>query len=153
MRSNDTQRHLVLYADDDPDDQEMLVDALCNYSNEVDIELFSNGLEITQFLRDMDLEKRLPCVIVLDINMPAMTGREVLHLIRSMERLNGVPVVLYTTSNQPADQLYAQQHKAGFITKPLDLSQMNEVVKKIAAYCRQSQLSEWSIDSMLVQPV
>ena len=69
--------------------------------------------------------------------MPVMNGKEALVKIRQMERFEGIPVVLFTTSSQPQDRTFAESYNAGFMTKPLDLKQMEHVTDQFINHCAE----------------
>jgi CheY-like chemotaxis protein len=74
----------------------------------------------------------LPDLILLDINLPKIDGKEVLQYIKSAASLKKIPVVMLTTSSSQIDVLDAYAHHANcFITKPVDLNKFFEVVKMI----------------------
>jgi CheY-like chemotaxis protein len=75
---------------------------------------------------------RLPDLILLDLNLPRMSGREVLTQIKSDERLKSIPVVVLTTSEDERDIARAySQHANCYITKPVDLEQFLRVIQSI----------------------
>ena len=74
----------------------------------------------------------LPDIILLDINLPKMNGKEVLNYIKNDETLKCIPVVMLTTSSSERDILDAYtEHANCYITKPVDFSKFIEVVKSI----------------------
>ena len=81
-----------------------------------------NGEDAMQYLNDADNE--LPCVILLDINMPKMNGLEFLQLLNRRSFLNHIPVVMLTSSKeqQDVDRCFIQG-VAGYILKPVDYQQ------------------------------
>lgn|SRR5688572_16107316 len=126
-------RHLVVYADDDPDDLELVEEAFSPYKSHVELTTFRNGESALQFFqRNADVT---PCLIILDINMPGISGKDVLKKIRQMDKLQQVPAVLFTTSNSVRDMEFAMHYNAGFITKPLDINQMEVIAEKFIDHC------------------
>jgi two-component system, chemotaxis family, response regulator Rcp1 len=74
----------------------------------------------------------LPDLILLDINLPKVDGKEVLQYIKGNHALKKIPVVMLTTSSSELDIVDAYNHHANcFITKPVDLNKFFEVVKMI----------------------
>lgn len=125
----------ILYADDDTDDIEFVKDALQGYEHNVEIITFFNGKEAIEFLHSLSPEQSTPCLIILDINMPFLSGRETLKKLREHERFIDVPVILFSTSSATEDKEFAANHNAGFITKPIDCSQMESIAKTFLQHC------------------
>lgn len=95
--------------------------------------MFNDGLEILNRLKSSsDLH---PNLIVLDINMPQLDGKDVLRILREIPTYATIPVVLLTTSSSPVDKYFAQRYNAGFITKPMDEVEMDRITKELLEFC------------------
>jgi CheY-like chemotaxis protein len=127
--------NVVLYADDDEDDLMLVTDAFARYTQNVEVVTALDGLEALSYLRNLSPFDPLPCLIILDINMPQLNGKQVLKDIKSMGRFRDIPVVLFSTSSHPADKKFAEEYNAGFITKPLDLKQMRAITEQFVEFC------------------
>src|SRR3954462_11439886 len=121
MTNSTTRKNIVLYADDDLDDLEIVQEAFRQYSRNVEVVTVRDGLQALSFLEDLSSYDPTPCLIILDINMPILNGKETLQKLRTMKRFESIPVVMFTTSSMPLDKSFAKQYKAGFITKPIDV--------------------------------
>jgi CheY-like chemotaxis protein len=131
-----TSKNVVLYADDDTDDLELVAEAFSKYRDNVDLVTVTDGLQALTYLNKVTIEKEpLPCLIILDINMPRLTGRETLKRLREMDKFEQVPVILFSTSSQPYDKEFAESYGAGFITKPLDYRQMDRIADQFIQHC------------------
>jgi CheY-like chemotaxis protein len=97
-----------------------------------------NGFEALEQLNKLKAEKHLPCLVVLDINMPGMNGREALIRIRQSEDFKTLPVVLFTTSSSELDKAFAKKWGAEFITKPLIFSELEDLTKRFISLCSSS---------------
>ncbi len=128
-------KNIVLYADDDPDDLELVQDAFFRYAQNVEVVTAVDGSHALSFLRDLGEDDPTPCLIILDINMPGLNGKETLRHLRTMNRYESVPVVLFTTSSMPSDRSYAERYNAGFVTKPLDIAQMEVITELFIDHC------------------
>ena len=120
--------HILLVEDNEGDiilTREALKDA--NIRNEVSV-----AMDGEQALRMLHDATELPDLILLDINLPRLSGLEVLISIKSDERLKDIPVIMLTTSSAEKDILTSYAHHANrFITKPVDLPRFLEVIKTI----------------------
>ena len=100
-----------------------------------------NGEEALEYLREPDAE--LPCVILLDLNMPRMNGIEFLNVIKQDDRLKRIPVIVLTTSNEECDVVESfRLCVAGYIVKPVDYKKFVEAIRTIDLYWTLSELPE-----------
>ena len=130
-------KNLILYADDDMDDIRVVKDAFRDYNHAVRLVTFTNGSELLQFCQNLSPFEPLPCLIILDINMPGMDGKQTLKKIRNIDHLAEVPVVLFTTSSLPSEAAFARAYDAGFINKPLDIQQMQWIIDQFIDHCSE----------------
>ena len=97
-----------------------------------------NGEEALAFLKNPEHEK--PCIILLDLNMPKMSGIELLKIIKSDENLKIIPVIVLTTSKEEQDKVETfNLGIAGYIVKPVDYQQFVEAVRMINLYWTLSE--------------
>lgn len=132
-----TSNNIVIYADDDPDDIELVEDAFKQFANDVEVITFRDGSQALSYLRNLSEEDPVPCLVILDINMPVLNGKETLARMRQVEKYKEVPVVLFTTSSMPLDKSFAREHGAGFVTKPLGYEQMETITKEFINHCSE----------------
>ena len=131
------QKNIVLYADDDPDDLMLVKDAFSKYSQNIEVITASDGAEALSYLKNLSSFDTAPCLIILDINMPRLNGKEALKDIRSMKRFEDIPVVLFTTSSQLTDKTFASNYNAAFLKKPIDISQMEIITDQFIQHCAE----------------
>ncbi|NLU79688.1 response regulator [Micromonospora sp. HNM0581] len=124
----------ILVVDDDPGDVLMIEEALATSNVEKVIDVVSDGREAMEFLRreGRHRDAQRPDMILLDLNMPRMDGRQVLGEVKNDEDLRTIPIVVLTTSNADTDIIgsYTLQANA-YVTKPIDLDDFNDVVHRI----------------------
>ncbi len=137
MTDHNTQPKTILYADDDLDDLQLVAEAFSAYSPDVKLLTAKDGVEALSCLLDLKEAESLPCLIILDINMPRMSGKEVLVKLRQTPGFTDIPVILFTTSSMPLDVDFSQKYKAGFLTKPVDIRQMDEIAAKFIESCSE----------------
>ncbi len=135
MKKSLNAKSIILYADDDIDDLQLVQDAFAQYNDHVEVVTATDGVKALSYIESISAYDPAPCLIILDINMPRMNGKEVLMNIREMDRFKDIPVILFTTSSQPQDKAFAAQNKAGFITKPLDIRQMEIITDQFINHC------------------
>jgi len=135
---NESKTVTVLLVEDDPADQKLVKIALANQGKNCEIYVAGTGEEALNYLRqgnDGKLQKPLPNVILLDLNMPGMGGKEFLREIKSDNELCAIPVVILTTSDLETDieQCYKLQG-SGYVQKPTSPMEFQQVVEKFAKY-------------------
>ena len=137
MTKSITPKNIVIYADDDQDDLDLVQEAFTQYSKNVEVVPFKDGTSALSYLQRLSPVDPTPCLIILDINMPVLNGKEALVRLRQMDRFTEVPVVLFTTSSQPLDKSFAERYNAGFVTKPLDVRQMEVITDQFIDHCAE----------------
>ena len=148
---------VVLLVDDDPGDLLIITDALEATGKSRAIHVARDGQEALDFLRREGEHSAAPRpdMILLDLNMPRMDGREALAVIKADDQLRSIPVVVLTTSNAPEDILISYRHHANaFVTKPLELTELMDAVRQIDIfYTSVAQLPPREPDGLTVQKV
>ncbi len=124
----------ILLVDDDADDLMLLKDAIAKNSSLYELKEAWDGSQALTFLHAMKTEQ-LPSLIVLDINMPILDGRELLAIIKENVELKNIPVLFFTTSANPKDIEYAESFNVKLLTKPYSTTLLSEAAKKIISYC------------------
>ena len=127
--------HVLVYVDDDPDDLQLVEDTLLPYSDTIAVRTFDTGSEAYTFLLGLEEQQEKPCLVLLDMNMPGLSGRELLPILRTIPFFDDVPVTLFTTSNAQHDYSFALRHNAGFITKPMTYQQMDLIAEQFLSHC------------------
>ncbi len=128
----------VIFADDDADDLELITGFFKQYNSDVHVLEFKDGREVLKFLNDFAVTIHKPLLIVLDINMPRMNGRETLIAIRNHPGFKHTPVIVYTTSASRDDQEFCQQYHASWINKPCTIEDVKSIAKIIADFCHET---------------
>jgi len=130
------QQRTILYVEDDADDREFLTEAISEASPDVRVICAENGLVALKYLDELkNHSTALPCLIVLDINMPFMDGKAVYQAIKKDPVLDQVPVMILSSSERPDDKKMFSNLGVEFITKPSDLLYMNAIANKMVSSC------------------
>ena len=127
----------ILLIEDDLEDAGLTIDALRKGDVPCRISLVRDGEEAMEFLNRNAMYRRAPQpdLILLDLNLPKKSGREVLADVRADERLARVPVVVLTSSRTHQEILQSEGLRVeSYLTKPVDLAQFDSVVKSLRKY-------------------
>jgi two-component system response regulator len=141
---NNRRRITILMADDDEDDRLLALEAFeaANAGNE--LRFVRDGEELMAYLRRTgryadETQSPRPGLILLDLNMPRMDGREALAEIKASPSFRRIPVVVLTTSRADEDLLRAYElGAASFITKPVTFQALVAVMRVLQAYWGQT---------------
>jgi CheY-like chemotaxis protein len=128
-------KRTILFVDDDEDDQLIVCQTIMDLDPSVTIVQAHDGIEALNQLESMRWGYRLPCLIILDINMPKMDGKQTLVAIKQDEAYKNIPVVLFTTSSNPLDRLFGERFGAKMITKPPLMSELRTTVEEMLQSC------------------
>jgi two-component system response regulator len=124
----------ILLVEDNPGDVRLTKEALKDSKLHNNLHVVEDGVEALAFLRREGEYSAMPTpdIILLDLNLPRKSGREVLEEIKNDETLKRIPVVVLTTSDDESDILASYNlHANCYITKPVDLSRFITIVKNI----------------------
>lgn len=127
----------ILLVEDNPADVRLMVETLKEEKIHNNLHTVGDGEEAMAFLRKegkYSNEER-PDLILLDLNLPRMDGREVLKEIKNDDALKSIPVVVLTVSKSEEDILKSYNlHANCYITKPVDLKQFSKVTKAVQEF-------------------
>lgn len=124
----------ILLVDDDPLDIRLTAEQLAKSKVRNHVEAVGDGQEALAYLRreGEHAEAKRPDVILLDLNMPVMSGHELLEELKDDPELKSIPVVVVTTSDEDEDIARSYELQASaYITKPIGLDQLARVVRAI----------------------
>lgn len=128
----------ILMADDDADDQILLQEALKENNIPNTVHFVENGEELIDFLNKRGKFEGVDCtpgLILLDLNMPKMDGRQALKLLKADAALKKIPIVVLTTSRADSDILECYDLGVNsFISKPVNFAELVETTREISTY-------------------
>ena len=125
----------VVLIDDDKDDLEMLQQALAEIDIDHRIIEARDGVQGLKVLNELLSRKQLPCLIVLDINMPRMDGRETFVKIKSEERLSAIPIVIFSTSSSQLDKTFFERYNTPYLVKPIRFRELKNTAERLIKLC------------------
>jgi CheY-like chemotaxis protein len=130
----------ILVVDDDDADALMIEEALENSEMSTTVSRVADGREALDYLHRLGdyRDAHRPDLILLDLNMPRMDGRETLAAIKTDDELKAIPVVILTTSGAAPDIVASYQHRANaYVTKPFGLDDFEATVRQINRFYRE----------------
>jgi CheY-like chemotaxis protein len=128
--------HYIFLVDDDPDDRTNLKEALEMAGSDYEIIEAHDGENALEQLKGMKAKGNLPSLIVLDINMPKINGKQLVVAVQSDEGLSSVPMVVFSTSSSALDKMFFSKKNVELIEKPFELRTLVEVAGKLLSYCK-----------------
>jgi CheY-like chemotaxis protein len=129
-------KHSILWADDDYDDLQMMREILAKKGGDFEIVEVHNGKEALTYLNNAKETYELPCLIILDINMPIMDGKETLSILKNTAEYSDIPIVVFTTSASDLDKMFCKKFNTEMITKPPSFSTLNATLDKLLKFCK-----------------
>jgi CheY-like chemotaxis protein len=129
----------ILLAEDNPNDIELILDALLKKKLVNRVDVVNDGVEVLEFLRYEGKYKMRckqdPAVIILDVKMPRMNGIEVLREIRNDADLKFIPIVMLTSSNDEPDlKVCYELGVNAYVVKPLDFNEFIDAVTDLGMF-------------------
>lgn len=127
----------ILLVEDNPGDARLTLEAFKEGKVLNHITVVQDGVDAMAYLRreGVHAAAAVPDLILLDLNLPRKSGREVLAEIKQDERLRTIPVVILTTSSDEGDIAEAYHNHANcYLTKPVELDQFLRVVGSIESF-------------------
>ena len=128
---NSFSKPVILYAEDDQDDFEILQDALTQQTDQFVLQQAQNGTEVLSYLEKYPL----PSLIVLDLNMPVMDGKQTLKWLKNHMDYRAIPVMIFTTSSREEDLKLCKSHDCTFFRKPTLYRDLLHVVQIMLQMC------------------
>lgn len=123
----------IWVADDDDDDRMLIKEAFEESAYKEPLVFFENGEKVIDMLKTKAQYK--PSLILLDLNMPKVSGHDVLYFIKKNKKTKDIPVIILTTSKSKKDQETALKMGAdGFITKPHQFIEMLRIAENLVKH-------------------
>jgi two-component system, chemotaxis family, response regulator Rcp1 len=133
--TNSVRRMHILLVEDNPGDVDLVIDAVREFP--CDVSVASDGVEAIEFLRreGRHASAKAPDLVLLDLNLPKLGGREVLARVKDDPELKHIPVVVLSSSHARPDLMESYRlHANCFVTKPIDLHEFLAAVGAVAQF-------------------
>lgn len=127
-------KNTILWADDDYDDLQIMQEILAKKKEDFEIVEVHNGRDALAYLQQQTANP--PCLIILDINMPVLDGKETLSILKGTEEYKNIPVVVFTTSDSELDKLYCKKYNTEMVTKPPTFKTLGAALDKLLGFCK-----------------
>ena len=125
----------IFLAEDDIDDQELLIEAFSHLDKNIAVKAVNNGRKALSFLESLPAGK-VPCLIVLDYNLPELSGAEILERLGKSRRFDDITKVVWSTSNSPVyESVCIELGAKAYMVKPNDISGINRLAKTMLEMC------------------
>ena len=128
---------IILYAEDDHDDFESVREALEQISSRFTLINAKDGTEVVSHFEKNG--ENLPNLVVLDLNMPVMDGKEVLTWLKKNEEYSDIPVMIFTTSSREEDVKLCQKHNCSFFRKPTLYRDLLHIAQVMLQMCERGR--------------
>ncbi len=132
---NDNQSSItILLIEDNPGDVRLTQEAFKEGRKNVNLDVVMDGVEAINYLykKGEYQNKKSPDLILLDLNLPKMDGREVLEKVKSDDNLRRIPIIVLTTSDADQDILKSYNlHVNCYLNKPVDFDKFFDIIQKI----------------------
>lgn len=120
----------ILLADDDMEDRLIIEDAFREIGLEKEIAFVEDGELVIQYLDKLGGESELPCLIVLDLNMPRLSGTETLRMLKNHNLYRHIPVKIFSTSMNDIEKAQCLQLGAeSYVIKPIKFEQCIDIAR------------------------
>jgi len=138
MQFSGHSKRLILLAEDDIDDQELLENAFSEIDPTWQLVCIPNGRKFVKYLESIE-DRELPALMILDYNIPELTGVEIVEELNDQSRYFGIPKIIWSTSSSPVFK--ARSIELGvvdYITKPSDLASFLTIAKYMLSFVKES---------------
>ena len=125
----------ILLGEDDPDDQEMLTEVFSSIDKSFILFFVNNGSEVVSALEKLH-DNQMPCLIVLDYNMPGLNGADILKEINTNSRYQNIPKVVWSTSSSELfKKTCLEMGAVDYIIKPNSNNDLVKIARYMLSIC------------------
>ncbi len=125
----------ILLGEDDPDDQEMLTEVFSSLDDSYVLFFVNNGHEVLSALEKLHDDK-MPCLIVLDYNMPGLTGADILQNVGKNDRYKDIPKIVWSTSgSEKFKKICLDLGALDYVIKPSSNEDLVKIARYMLSFC------------------
>ena len=126
----------ILYIDDDQDDLLIFEESVSTLYPGVMLYKAQSSEAGIRILNQLERERKpFPSLIMIDMNMPKMNGRETLQHIRNNNKWDNIPIAIFTTSANHDDMEFCKSYGSACITKPMNFTDFSVTLQKLFSHC------------------
>jgi CheY-like chemotaxis protein len=135
VETNQPKSNFILIGEDDIDDQEFLTEVFLSINKSFVLKFLNNGKELINYI-DALPDSHLPCLVVMDYNMPEMNGAEILRELKKTRKYSSIPKIIWSTSNSEMYRNICLDLGANdYVIKPSNVKEMEAVVRYMLSLC------------------
>ena len=125
----------ILFGEDDIDDEELLKELFSSVDNSFSLTFINNGKQVIDYLNELT-DDRLPCLIILDYNMPQLNGADILKELKIHLRYKEIPKIIWSTSQTETYRSKCMELGANdYIIKPSKVNDLIDAIKYMISVC------------------
>ena len=125
----------ILFGEDDLDDEELLKELFSSVDDSFKLTFINNGRLLIEYLDTLS-DNQLPCLLILDYNMPELNGADILENLKTRDRYADIPKIIWSTSGT---ETYRKKcldlGAADYVIKPSRVSELVQAIKYMISYC------------------
>ena len=128
----------ILLGEDDADDEELLKEVFTTLDNSFSMQFANNGCKLVTHLEQLP-DSDLPCLIILDYNMPELNGADILKSLKAQARYDSIPKIIWSTSgSETYKRLCLELGACEYIIKPSSFKELTDVARYMLSFCSVS---------------
>ena len=137
-------QHTIVLIDDDRDDLLLLHEVIKSLNGEYVVIEAENGVVGLLLINKLEQAGEAPCLIVLDLNMPRMDGRETFVELRKNHHLRNTPILIFSTSSHTKDREFFEDKQSAYLVKPVRFHDLLTAAQRMINLCGESASDEVS---------
>jgi len=135
-------QHTIVLIDDDRDDLLLLHEVIKSLNGEYAVIEAENGEVGLLLINKLEQAGEAPCLIVLDLNMPRMDGKETFVELRKNHHLRNTPILIFSTSSHTKDREFFEDKQSAYLVKPVRFHELLTAAQRMINLCGESASDE-----------